>query len=277
MAPAEDVAADISVGLDRAPFDTYDATASHQQDGHLQNSLAENDQKSDELPRSAGGHVVSKIRHLKEKVQSKLHKESDSKGFLHSNQRIAEEGDTAPTLAPPATTTRDDDRFYQPLPEKPSGPSLKEVASHPLKTIKSAAGRQGGTAYAENLAKTDVAHGANVNMVRALDTLANSSSAEQKTVAIQDLEQLKKSRQDSFVRWTMDRHVQKVRRVEAIQLPRRSRRDFHDKDNHGRQRMQWKAYGDYVRSPVFALYQDVQPACMLNQAKAPFHCSTAYC
>jgi hypothetical protein len=117
-----------------------------------------------------------------------------------------------------------------------------------VRTVKAAAVRQVGNACAKTLAKTDVTHGANVNIVRAYDHLASSPTDDDRTSAIQGLELLKKSRKDSFVRWSMDRHVQKVRKVEAIKTPRRPRREFVERLDDGRYKMRWKDYDQYVRT-----------------------------
>ncbi len=63
-----------------------------------------------------------------------------------------------------------------------------------------------------------VAHGANVRLVRAYDELVNAESEKDKINATNHLEELEKARQDSFVRWTMDRHVLKVSRVPSCSI-----------------------------------------------------------
>ncbi|KAF7507453.1 hypothetical protein GJ744_010384 [Endocarpon pusillum] len=246
MDSADDALASASTHLDRAPLDTYSTTELHHQDGHLSQNLIDADNESTSSPIDADSKVLAKVRTITTKVKAKLHPRKHDETFIHDDQRVIEGAKIAPTLAPPAPTGRDDDRLFNALPEKPSGPSLKQVVAYPVNTVKSAAGRQGGDAYAENLAKTDITHGANVNIVRAYDIIANTTTDADRVQAMQDLERLEKSRQDSFVRWTMDRHVQKVRRVETVKLPRRPRTEFVEKIEHGRYRTQWKEYGDYL-------------------------------
>lgn len=244
----EDALTSASTDLDRAPLDTYKATESHHQDGHLSQRLNAHDENSKESSRDTGPKIRAKVRHIATKAKSKLQVGKDDETLIHRDQRINDEPKAAPTLAPPAPPARDADRLFHTLPEKPGGPSLKDVATHPVRTLKAAAGRQGGNAYAENLAKTDVTHGANVNIVRAYDHLVSSKTDEDQTSAVQDLELLKKSRQDSFVRWTMDRHVQKVRKVETIRTPQRPSWEFVERLDDGRYKMHWKDYGQYVRT-----------------------------
>lgn len=248
MDSADDVLASAPTHLDRAPLDAYSTTEPYHQDGHLNQNLLDADGESTSSPIDADSKVLAKVRTITTKVKAKLHSRKHDETFIHDDQRVIEGAKIAPTLAPPAPTARDDDRLFKALPEKPSGPSLKQVVANPVNTVKSAVGRQGGDAYAENLAKTDITHGANVNIVRAYDILANTTTDADRAHAMQDLERLKKSRQDSFVRWTMIRHVQMVRRLETVKLPRRPRTEFVEKIDHGRYRTQWKEYGDYVRA-----------------------------
>ncbi len=236
----------LTTDIDRAPLGTYSATQSHQQGGRLNEYLKHSEVSSEISPTNEQSAVRSKIRHVTETLQSKLHTKNRDESLVHGDQRVLGDAQHAPLLAPPASAARDNDHLFTDPPTKPSGPTLKEVATHPLRTLKSAAGRQGGNAYAENLAKTDVTHGANVSIVRACENIADTTTGTEKKPAIRDLEQLKKSRQDSFVRWTMDRHVQKVRRVAAIKLPRRTKREFVDKADNGKDRIRWTAYGQYV-------------------------------
>ncbi len=247
MDTTDDILRSASTDLARAPLDTYSTTELHHQDGHLNQTLKDPDNESSSLPNDTDSKVLTKVRNATTKMKAKLHLKKHDETFIHDDQRVVEEAKAAPILAPPAPTARDEDRMFKDLPEKPSGPSLKQMVAYPVNTVKSAVGRQGGNAYAENLAKTDITHGANVNIVRAYHVVTNSATDADRASAVQDLERLKKSRQDSFVRWTVDRHVQKVRRVKTVKLPRRSRAQFVEKIDTGRYRTQWKKYGDYVR------------------------------
>ena len=245
MASTNDAVASVSTDLDRAPLDAYNATENHLQDGHLNQSINVTDEESKRSSTDTDSKVLDKVRHLTTKVKSKFHLNKDET-FIHGDQRVNDEPEKAPMLAPPAPTARESDRFFKALPEKPSGPSFKEVVTNPVKSLKSAAEQQGGNVYAENLAKTDVTHGANVNVVRAYDKVVSATTGTDRTSAMQDLESLKKSRQDSFVRWTLDRHVKTVRRIEPAKLPRRPKREFMDTIDDGKHRLRWKEYAQYV-------------------------------
>ncbi len=156
MDSADDVLASASTDLDRAPLDTYSTTELHHQDGHLNRILKDPDNESPSSPIDTDSKVLAKVRYVTTKVKAKLHLGKHDETFIHDDQRVIEEAEAAPTLAPPAPTARDEDRMFTDLPEKLSGPSLKQVVTYPVNTVKSAIGRQGGDAYAENLAKTDI-------------------------------------------------------------------------------------------------------------------------
>ncbi len=226
MASIEDALASVSTELDRAPLDTYDATEGHQQDGRLNQRLKAAGAGFKNTATNAESNVMAKVGQVTTKVKSKLHVQRDDETLIHADQLSLEEHEEAPILAPPALAAVEGDRFFNPLTQKPSGHALQEVTTHPAQTLKSAAERRGGNAYAENLAKTDVSHGSNVNIVRAYDSIASTATEADRASAMQDFERLNRSRQDSFVRWTMDRHVQEVRKVEAIRLPRRPKREL---------------------------------------------------
>lgn len=86
-----------------------------------------------------------------------------------------------------------------------------------------------------------------MNLVRVFDRLASAENREDQHMALDDLGKLKKARQDQYVRWTMDRHVLKVRRIAPcnIQLPQKG--DYCTVDENGQGHINWAAYGQHVR------------------------------
>jgi hypothetical protein len=164
---------------------------------------------------------LSKLRRLSKRLRVKLQGKARDGSDVHNDQRIFDATTLAPTLAPaPSPTTQNAPlRFAGEVPEKPSLPPLKEIVSKPMETIKSLARTKGGNDFAENLANTDVNHGASVNLVLAQERIAASTNNRDRLVAVQDSEMLKKVRQDSLVRWTMERDVRKVKNVQAWRVP----------------------------------------------------------
>lgn len=78
-----------------------------------------------------------------------------------------------------------------------------------------------------------IAHGTNVKLIRAYDKVADTDKKEGHHLALEKLEGLKKERQNQYVRWTIDRHVLKVRRIQPLDLQRPRKNDFriwHEKE-----------------------------------------------
>ena len=189
---------------------------------------------------------MSKLRRLSKRLRVKVQRKNRVGSDTRNDQRISDATTLAPTLAPAPPPTTQNDRFSGELPEKPSLPPLKEFVTKPMETMKSLVHTKGGNDFAENVANTDVSHGASVNLVLAHERIAASTNDREKLIAAQDFKMLKKARQDSLVRWTMDRHVRRVKTVQAQRLPWLDKRDFVRNDG-GRQKMHWLDYGHHVR------------------------------
>ena len=104
-----------------------------------------------------------------------------------------------------------------------------------------------GAKFAEALDNQVIAHGAEVRIVRAYDNVKSAESEDAKTSALEDLESLKKERQDAFVRWTFDRHVLKVRQVPPRTTTRPKQEDYKSQQEGGKAQMHWLDYGHNVR------------------------------
>ena len=133
-------------------------------------------------------------------------------------------------------------------PPKDGLAGLKDFAHQPVQTIKAKVERKTNREVAENLVTAEISHAHDVELVRAQDRMALATTDEERLSACQDLEVLKKARQDMFVRWTMDRHVLKIRQLERTPIQHRARAEFITKDEYGQGKMDWKAYGGHVRS-----------------------------
>ena len=124
---------------------------------------------------------------------------------------------------------------------------LKDFAHQPIQTIKAKAKRRTNREVARNLATAEISHADNVELVLAQDHMASADTKEEQSSAHQDLEVLKKARQDMFIRWTIDRHVLKIRRLERIPIQPRERAEFTTKDQSGHDKTNWKTYVGHVR------------------------------
>lgn len=182
---------------------------------------------------------VSKRARLKEKAKEILHID---KGRI----TVTEPADGV-TLAPSPNPTEMPYRLDNHPPEE-SIHGLKAFVHQPVETIKVKAERKTNKAVAENLSTAEVSHAHDVELILAQDHMASAQTEEERSSATRDLDVLKRARQDMFVRWTMDRHVLKIRQLQRNPVQHRERADFVAKGESGQHKMDWKAYGSHVRS-----------------------------
>ena len=236
----------LSKGLDRATFNVYSNADRHlvaplhkkDDDSEASVSVSEDEDAHPDLNVAS----LNNIRRISRKIKTKTDK------ILHPRHKKQASADftTVPTLAPPPSQAADDDRMYNDVPEQ-EGPDFKEVVKHPISTVQSALHGASGAKFAEALDNQVIAHGAEVRIVRAYDNIKSAESDDAKTSALEDLESLKKERQDAFVRWTFDRHVLKVRQVPPRTTTRPKQEDYMSQQEEGRAHMQWLDYGHNVR------------------------------
>ena len=139
----------------------------------------------------------------------------------------------------------DDDRLYHDLPEH-KGLQAKDLMHNPVSTVQSALHGVSGAKVAQVMDNQMIAHGTNVGLVRAWDKLGSAHNEEKNNATI-EIENLKKERQDSYVRWAMDRHVLKIRQDPPRILERPQRVSYKKLDKEGRLEMQRADYGRQVR------------------------------
>lgn len=241
-----------SSGLDRASFNVYDKADRHiidpLQEHASSHSSSDGDsfdnaheqREADTSPKSFANvrRVSAKVR---SKVKIKTHK------LLHtSNQQHPPQSPTAPALAPAPIHDGDDDRLFHPAPEH-KGPQVKDLLHNPVDTVSSLLHGASGAKMAAVMDNQVIAHGADVNLVRAYDKVADADNEEEEQSALGELEDLKKTRQDQYVRWTMDRHVLKVRRIPPLDLQRPQKKDFKMGDQNDGQ-VNWAIYSQHVRA-----------------------------
>ena len=117
--------------------------------------------------------------------------------------------------------------------------------------------RSGGTAghqISSKIAVKEIPHGQEVELVRAHDALLRSRNDTERLMAIENINELLQTRQDQFVRWTIDRHVQKVRLLPPKSVPWKTQEDF-TRARNGKKEVDWLAYGEHVsrEDPVIAV------------------------
>ena len=240
-------------GLDRGAFNIYEQ-AERRTVAKLQASgFGEQVESSDDHDNaSSHTHVAHDLGTLPNKIRAKARTKTKELIQLTRKNHTSPSPPAAPCLAPRPSDSMDDDRLYNPLPE-PEGPSAKDLIHHPISTVQSRLHGASGAKFAQVVDNQVIAHGANVGLVRAWDKLGSAQNEEERNHAMDEVEDLKKERQDSYVRWTMDRHVLKVRQKPPRILERPRRKDYVKADKEGRIKLQWADYGRHV-SFLFGLH-----------------------
>ena len=152
---------------------------------------------------------------------------------------------TAPVLADSKDTSTSAMRLVHDLPE-PENITVKDKLKNPIDTTKTAFAGQGGHEAVSRLLAKEVPHGQEVELVKAHDKVINANSAALKQLAIKELGALMKARQDQYVRWTMDRHITKVRLRPQGTVERKEKRDFVFLTKEGKEKLDWEGYAGYV-------------------------------
>jgi hypothetical protein len=229
---------DEDIGLDRAnirPNEVIELPQHDETAPALESSLsADND------------HDLSKRERLRER---KDHAMDKIKKVLHVQQgksEVERAGDDAPILAP-TVDEPSDSRLVQDTP-KPVKKTMKDLVHNPVDTAKEKASGQGSHQAAANIAAKEISHGEEVDMVRAHDRFQNAQTVEGRQIAEQHLDTLIEGRQNMFVRWTMDRHLTKVRRLPREGIRRKTAADFEKVDPIAGRVMDWRGYFQHVSS-----------------------------
>ena len=238
----------LTQGLDRSAHNVY-----HNADRHLvdplqpgkssQHSSSGTSEHGEEGFKPNSG---SKLRRISKRLSGKVKIKADI--IFHPTHHKKEESTdstTAPTLAPPPTDGAENDRLFHDAPEQ-GRPTLEETIKHPVSTVQSALHGASGAKFADALDNQVIAHGAEVRLVRAYDETVDAQSEKDRVKAADNLEELKKVRQDSFVRWTMDRHVLTVRSLPPRTIPWPNVGEFRLKNELGKIRTQWADYSHHV-------------------------------
>lgn len=183
---------------------------------------------------------LSKRKRLSGKVKSLLHVSDD-----HVN--IASNVDCV-TLADSPDVIPGETRLDENPPPKPGPHGFQQAIQHPVDTFKAKSQRKTNKEVAGYLLSPEVTHAQDVALIHAQDTSDNAETESEKAKACEDLEKLKKARQDLFVRWTMDRHVFKVRRLKSNNVPEGRQEEPDNESSRTIGQLGWKVYTQRVRS-----------------------------
>lgn len=172
--------------------------------------------------------------HAAVKIRQKLHisKVSD---VVHSE----------PSLLAPSYDEPSDSRLVHQLP-LPDKPTIKDFIHHPTEVIKSKISDQSNHQVAAHIAAKEIPHGEEVDLINAHDAISRATTESERLAAIQDAERLMQERQHTYARWSLDRHITKLRVLPNESMARKSQVEFQRKNDHGQLQTDWKAYGRHV-------------------------------
>jgi len=187
---------------------------------HYGNDHAEQDQSP-----------LSKRKRLSLSAKKVLHLRNDSKKPL------------APILADAPQTDSDSRLVYDPPPKENN--KLKDLAHDPVDTVKSKVTGQSGHQVASKLAAKEISHGREVELVIAHDDIARARTEKERLLVISNVDEMLAARQDMFVRWTMDRHITKLRILPRNIVRLKNREEFAVRGADG-EKMDWAGYVAHV-------------------------------
>jgi len=125
---------------------------------------------------------------------------------------------------------------------------MKDFMQNPVDTIKSEVSDQGNQEVAANIAAKEVSHGIEVDLIRAHDAVGEATTERARLLAINDVSKLMKERQGTYARWSLDRHVTKIRVLPRETMVKKSQAEFRKQDSRGKIVTDWHAYGAHVRT-----------------------------
>jgi hypothetical protein len=242
--------APVSQGIERAPLDDDPTMVSGNPHSQHEEKVKALTGKCDTSHQVTQPSPISGIRRISRSLKTKIHRRSHTHPDVSTDQRILDKTVLAPTLAPNPPVAIKEDRFDGEPPAKPTLPPVKDFLHHPIQTLKTVAHVEGGGGVVEALATKDVSHEAGVQLVRANEELADAKTKDEEAQALERLALLKSIRQDSYVRWTLDRHIAKIGRLQLHPSTRKARHDFVRQGGNGKWETDWRSYGHHVCFPL---------------------------
>ena len=234
----------LSQGMDRNDIDVYEKTSPTSVQTQVETP-------TDSVKLSSTRNVLAGALDFSKAIQSKAKRKT--KEALHIKDDLDREHPSphAPTLAPLPDNDTNELRLEHELPERKHRP-VKEMLKNPMEIVQSVVHMKGGNQFAEKFDQKTIPHGADVRLVKAYEAVVSADTEKEKNSAVQDLNILKGTRQDAFVRWTVDRHVKEIRKLPIRTVPWRQRKDFERISREGQIHMEWVPYFYHVCP--FSLY-----------------------
>ncbi|THX29280.1 hypothetical protein D6D10_08964 [Aureobasidium pullulans] len=124
--------------------------------------------------------------------------------------------------------------------------TVDRLLHNPIDTIKDKISAQGSHQAAADVATVEISHGQEVELVKAQDRVEQAETNDEKITAVHERDWLVKERQNTYVRWTMDRHVTQCRPLPRDAFVKKSRSAFEHKTIDEGTVIDWKAYGTHL-------------------------------
>lgn len=189
--------------------------------------------------RSSTHHVVNSIKQKKHdagiKIRRKLH--------------ISKPSDVPASSSSPILANSVDGNPLSRLDnasKEPEKHSLKDLLHNPVDTIKSKTYNMGNQEIAGNIAAKEIPHGRDVDILNAASAVDRAETDHEKSLAVKNLSELLEMRQSIYVRWTLDRHVTKIRVLPKNTVSRKPKTEFEKKSARGDHAVDWQAYAQHV-------------------------------
>lgn len=206
-----------------------------------------------ESPQSTSRNVVESIKQKKHKAGIKVRRK------LHIGRASDDYDLTALAIA---GENGDSGSRYVTKPPEPDHATFKDFVHNPIDTVKAKVSEHSNQQFAGQVTAKEVPHGDEVDLLRASDAVEKAETDAQRLLAIQDLSKLMKERQATYARWTLDRHVTKIRKLPGEELRLKPRADFEKYNPQEGLVIDWKAYGQHVRTgSLETLYKTQLTSC----------------
>ncbi|KAI4263525.1 MAG: hypothetical protein L6R42_001331 [Xanthoria sp. 1 TBL-2021] len=216
--------------------------SNHKGESVLDRAAVESDAPNDDLAEHQEtvdtAISLSKRKRLSGKLKSLLHVSDDQ-------VNIASNADCV-TLADSPEVVPGESRLDETAPPKPGPQGFQQLIQHPVDTLKAKTQRKTNKEVAANLLSPEVTHAQDVELIHAQDSFDNARTESEKAKACEDLETLKKARQDLFVRWTMDRHILKLKSLERKTTLEPRHREHGSEPTPKTGEVGWKAYSQQL-------------------------------
>jgi len=130
--------------------------------------------------------------------------------------------------------------------------TAKKLVHEPIQTIKSSIQGQVAQKIAGNIAAAEIPHEHDVKIIEAQDTLLQANTTKEELEATERRDELLKAREAELVRWTLNRHVTRIKALSDSSVTCQPRGNFQIINEQGQSRTDWVSYFTHLLQ-IFAL------------------------